>query len=141
MKPLTSSIIFETTAPLALVWDVITDNEHVTWRSDLDHIEIRDETTFVEYGKQGSIITFTITEKVLHHKYCFSMVHDKWVGTWEGCFFQKDGKTMVTFTEQLQMHAPFMQFIATLLMPIKKMQAQYCRDLAAYLKQFEQRGE
>ena len=45
------------------VWDKITDNEHWQWRSDLQDLKILNENEFIEYGKGGMEIHFTITKK------------------------------------------------------------------------------
>lgn len=129
MKPIRSTYRFESDAPLSLVWNIICDNAHSEWRSDLDHIEIRSSTNFIEYGKQGSIISFTITKKEPMHLYCFAMQHQKWDGTWSGEFYEEAGKSVVILKEEVQMHNPLLHFVASFFMPLKKMQAQYCNDL------------
>jgi hypothetical protein len=63
------------------VWDVVTDNQNYTWRSDLSKIEIsEDESTFIEYTKSGFPTTFTITLKNPTERYEFDMKNQNITG-------------------------------------------------------------
>lgn len=135
MKPKISTYRFESNAPLALIWEIMTNNQDATWRSDLDHIEIIDDTHFIEHSKQGAQIAFTITEKDPLKRYCFAMSHPSWNGRWSGTFSVEHGRSVVILREELQMHHPFAQLIANLFMPLQKMQKQYSIDLQRKIKE------
>ncbi|MCG8569986.1 MAG: hypothetical protein MJB14_07575 [Spirochaetes bacterium] len=45
------------------IWDTITDNKNWQWRSDLQDLKIMNDKEFIEYGKGGLEINFTITKK------------------------------------------------------------------------------
>ncbi|SDZ03320.1 SRPBCC family protein [Tindallia californiensis] len=81
------------------VWDAITDNENWQWRSDLQDLKILNDETFVEYGKGGMEIHFTITKKEKHEVYGFTMNSKHFSGEWIGIFEElPENKTRITFT-------------------------------------------
>ena len=55
------------------LWDVITDNNNYSWRSDLSKIEIIDNIHFVEYTKNNFPTYFTITSKIKLEEYKFDI--------------------------------------------------------------------
>ena len=48
------------------VWEIVTDLENYAWRSDLERIEIIDETHFIEHSKDGMKTSFKVTA----NEYC-----------------------------------------------------------------------
>ena len=112
------------------VWDTITDNENWQWRSDLQNLEILNDKEFIEYGKGGLEIHFTITKKEEYKVYGFTMNSKHFSGEWIGNFEKlPDGKTKITFTESLVYKKLLLKIFASLFINLKAIQDVYMRDL------------
>ena len=112
------------------VWDTITDNEHWQWRSDLQNLEILNDEEFIEYGKGGLEIHFTITKKEAYNVYGFTMNSKHFSGEWIGHFEKlPDGKTKITFTESLVYKKLLFKIFASLFINLQAIQDVYMRDL------------
>jgi hypothetical protein len=112
------------------VWDTITDNENWQWRSDLQNLKILNDWEFIEYGKGGFEIHFTITNKEEYKIYGFSMDSKSFSGKWVGNFEElPDGKTKITFTESLVYKKLLLKLFASLFINLKTIQDVYMRDL------------
>jgi hypothetical protein len=112
------------------VWNKITDNENWQWRSDLQNLKILNEKEFIEYGKGGMEIHFTITKKEKYKLYAFNMDCNQFTGEWTGVFEKtQDGKTKITFTESIAYKKWFLRIIASLFVNLKAIQDEYMRDL------------
>ena len=112
------------------IWDTITDNENWQWRSDLQNLEIINDKKFIEYGKGGLEIHFTITKKEEHKVYGFTMNSKHFSGEWIGNFEKlPDGKTKITFTESLVYKKLLLKIFASLFINLKAIQDIYMRDL------------
>ena len=57
----TSNIKARIPCDIHKVWEVVTDVEHYTWRSDLSRTEVINDKQFIEYTKEDYPTTFTIT--------------------------------------------------------------------------------
>lgn len=113
------------------VWDVITNLENYSWRSDLSRIEILNEKQFIEYTKEGYPTAFTVTACELCKRWEFDMDNNNMSGHWTGVFIQKDGQTEVEFTEEVSVKKFFMKpFVKGFL---KKQQKRYISDLKKVL--------
>ena len=44
------------------VWNVVTDNKDVSWRTDLEDIKVYDEKNFTEIDKNDYEVNFEITD-------------------------------------------------------------------------------
>ena len=109
-------------------WDIITDNAHFTWRSDLSKIEIIDETHFIEYTKNNFPTYFTITAKEKLKEYKFDLENDNIKGKWVGTFKElPNGKTELDFTEGIEVNNLIMKLLAKSY--LKRQQKRYMRDL------------
>lgn len=133
MKERSSQMIFQTDAPCSLVWEIMTNNEDASWRSDLDHIEILNDTQFIEHGKSGFQLHFTITKKEAMKLYAFDISHPNWTGRWTGEFSEQDGKTTVVLTEYMKMNNPLLHLLSYVLFSLKKQQRLYIHDLETKL--------
>ncbi len=110
------------------VWNIVTDNQNYSWRSDLSKIDTLDDgKTFVEYTKSGFPTTFTITLKKPFERYEFDMKNDNMNGHWFGIFTQKHGGTEIEFVEELSVKNPLMKLFAGVY--LKRQQATYVADL------------
>ena len=108
-------------------WEVVTDLENYSWRSDISKIEIINGKQFVEYTKQGYATTFTVTVSEPLQRWEFDMENDNMKGHWTGVFMQKGDKTEIDFSETVVAKKLFMKpFVGVYL---KKQQALYIKDL------------
>lgn len=109
------------------VWETVTSLDNYAWRSDLGKIEVLSDKQFVEYTKDGYATTFTVTVTEPYKRWEFDMENDNIKGHWIGVFTEKDGKTEIDFTEDVNAKKFFMKpFVKSYL---KKQQSQYVSDL------------
>ena len=114
-------------ADISKVWDVVTDVENYSWRSDLSRTELLEKNQFVEYTKEGYPTTFTITSSVPYERWEFDMENSNMKGHWVGIFTPKEGKTEIEFTENVTVKKIFLgPFIKRYL---RKQQALFVSDL------------
>lgn len=108
-------------------WEVVTDLENFSWRSDISKVEILNEKQFVEYTKQGFATTFTVTVSEPLQRWEFEMENDNMKGHWTGIFMQKGDETEIDFSETVVAKKLFMKPFAGAY--LKKQQALYIADL------------
>lgn len=114
-------------ADISKVWDVVTDVENYSWRSDLSRTELLEKNQFVEYTKEGYPTTFTITSSVPYERWEFDMENSNMKGHWVGIFIPKEGKTEIEFTENVTVKKIFLRpFIKRYL---RRQQALFVADL------------
>lgn len=114
-------------ADISKVWDVVTDVENYSWRSDLSRTEVLEKEQFVEYTKEGYPTTFTITSSVPYERWEFDMENSNMKGHWVGIFTPKEGKTEIEFTENVTVKKIFLRpFIKRYL---RRQQALFVADL------------
>lgn len=114
-------------ADISKVWDVVTDVENYSWRSDLSRTELLEKKQFVEYTKEGYPTTFTITSSVPYERWEFDMENSNMKGHWVGIFTPKEGKTEIEFTENVTVKKIFLRpFIKRYL---RRQQALFVADL------------
>ena len=110
------------------VWEIVTSLYDYSWRSDLGKIEIlEDGKKFIEYTRSGYATTFTITAIEPMKRYEFDMENDNMSGHWIGLFSKIDGKTEISFMENIIPKKWIMKpFVG---MYLKKQQDTYISDL------------
>lgn len=110
------------------VWQIVTSLYDYSWRSDLSKIEILEYgKKFIEYTRSGYATTFTITTFEPMKRYEFDMENDNMSGHWIGVFSKIDGKTEISFTENIIPKKWIMKpFVG---MYLKKQQDTYISDL------------
>ena len=114
-------------ADISKVWDVVTDVENYSWRSDLSRTELLEKNQFVEYTKEGYPTTFTITSSVPYERWEFDMENSNMTGHWTGIFTAKGDETEIDFTEQVKAKKWLLKpFVKSYL---KKQQAQFVADM------------
>lgn len=113
------------------VWNVVTNLEDTSWRSDLARVEVLSETTFVEYTKSGFATTFTVIACEKPTFWAFRMENENMFGHWEGWFASTKAGTQVTFVESVTAKRWWMRP----LVPgyLKRQQKAYLADLAKKL--------
>lgn len=129
-----STITAEFQSHVEKVWDIVTSLEEYSWRSDLSKIVIViPEKEFEEHTKDGYVTRFTITAREPYKRYEFDMENGNMKGHWTGLFSCRDGRTTITFTENVTAKKIFMKpFVGAYL---RKQQAAYVRDLKRALEE------
>lgn len=123
-----STVIATFNSNVQTVWDIVTNNNVVDWRSDLSKIILqKDGKSFVEVTKGGFETEFIITEKIPCERYEFDIKNNNMTGHWVGVFSVNGSGTQIEFTEEVSTKNPLMNlFIGSYL---KKQQATYISDL------------
>lgn len=117
------------------VWETVTDLKEYFWRSDLERIEIIDETHFIEHSRDGAKTSFKVTANEYCSRWEFDLENANIKGHWTGIFTENGGKTTIEFTEDVTAKKFFMKpFVKGFL---KKQQALYIEDLKKALGEKE----
>ena len=123
-----SSITAVFKSDIQKVWNIVTDNQNYSWRSDLTRIEtLEDGNTFIEYGKNGFSTSFVITLKKPFERYEFDIRNKNIEGHWTGIFTSEQDGTRIEFTEEISVKNPIMSLFAGIY--LKKQQMTYITDL------------
>ena len=131
MKPFLISIVTDVIdAPVALVYNIVTDNKNSHWRKDVENIELL-EDGFIEYYKGGGHTLFKNIQKKENEYYAFTMQHKLFNGEWEGKFESYNGGTKVCFQEKIYIKNFFLRLIAPLFWNLKRIQQNYITALKA----------
>lgn len=95
---------------ISKVWNVVTDLNNYTWRSDLSKIELLEQgKKFVEYTKSGYPTTFTITNFEPMKRYEFDLENGNLKGHWIGFFETTPAGTVIDFTEVVEVKKPVLK--------------------------------
>ena len=131
MKPFLISIVTDVIdAPVALVYNIVTDNKNFQWRKEVENIELL-EDGFIEYYKGGGQTLFSNIQKKENEYYAFTMQHKLFNGEWEGKFESYNGGTKVCFQEKIYIKNFFLRLIAPLFWNLKRIQQNYITALKA----------
>lgn len=110
------------------LWNIITNNENYSWRSDLSRIEIVDDKHFIEFAKNNYPTYFTITSKKKLKEYKFDLENTNIKGKWTGLFNElPNGNIELDFTEEIVVNNLIMKLLAKKY--LKSQQKRYLRDL------------
>ena len=105
---------------------------NTAWRSDLDRVEVLDETHFVEHTKGGYATNFTVTACKPLRRWVFTMENGNISGSWEGIFEIAEGGTQLHCTETVNAKHWWMRpFVPSYL---KRQQRLYLDDLRRELQ-------
>jgi len=131
MKPFLISIVTDVIdAPIALVYNIVTDNKNFHWRKEVENIELL-EDGFIEYYKGEGHTLFKNIQKKEYEYYAFTMQHKLFNGEWEGKFESYNGGTKVCFQEKIHIKNFFLRLIAPLFWNLKRIQQNYITALKA----------
>lgn len=118
--------------PISEVWNIVTDNQHTTWRSDIVRVEVGGNH-FTEYTSKNFPTRFTITKKEHEKLYEFDLENQNMSGHWIGKFeVVDDSQTKLELIEQLTVGNWLMRKMAP--MYLKKQQKKYIHDLEVELQ-------
>ncbi len=125
---MTSSTI-EASFPYSLqkVWEIVTSLHDISWRSDLNKVQVLSTTKFIEYTKGGFATTFSVTEMEPFKRWEFDMENQNIEGHWTGIFSYENGETTICFTETVVAKKLFMKPFVKIY--LKKQQQTYISDL------------
>ncbi len=128
-----STIKKEFNCNIEKLWNIITDNNNYTWRSDLSKIDIIDDKHFIEYAKNGYPTYFSITSKEKFKEYKFDIENTNIRGLWIGTFKKlSDNKVEICFTEEIKTDNIIMKLLAKPY--LRSQQKRYIKDLERILK-------
>ena len=123
----TSNIKARIPCDIHKVWEVVTDVEHYTWRSDLSRTEVINDKQFIEYTKEGYPTTFTVTLVEPYRRWEFDMENSNMTGHWTGVFTAQGDETEIDFTEQVEAKKWLLKpFVKSYL---RKQQTQFVADI------------
>lgn len=131
-----SNIKATLSARVKRVWDIVTDLDDWSWRSDLERIERISGTEFVEYSKDGHETRFTVTLSEPYERWEFDMENDNFKGHWTGIFYDQGKKTTIDFTEKVTVKKFYLKPFAGRY--LRKQQRQYFDDLLAKVRGAEE---
>lgn len=125
-----STIQWKIPANVEKVWGIVTNNQDVDWRSDVEYLEIISEHVFVEHFKGGGQTTFTIIAKEVNQLYAFQMENKFFQGEWVGRFEKVSSQeTWLNFSEEINIKNPIIYILSFFMLNLKKMQQTYMEDL------------
>lgn len=113
------------------VWQIVTDLQDYSWRSDLSKIEVINEGQFIEYTTGGYPTKFTISDKKPFKSYAFAIENSNIRGHWQGEFTKAGSQTEIVFTEEVTVKKFYLKPFAKGY--LKKQQEKYISDLTATL--------
>ena len=100
------------------VWAVITAVEDFpSWRGDVDRVEVLSERqgdkTWSEHSSSGPM-TYRVTESTPFHRWTVEIADEDlgFGGTWTWELVARPPSTVITLTEQGEVHNPFLRFVS-----------------------------
>jgi len=117
-------------APPEKVYDIVTDNDNWSYRTELQSLEITerkgDKEVWIEKTKDGAETTFRTLDKKPYSFYSFNMENKMFTGYWTADFIEKDnGKTHFIAKEHIQIKNPFIKAVSYVFFDIRKLMEQY----------------
>lgn len=114
------------------VWNIITNNQDYSWRSDLSNLRVVDEAHFIEYDKTNFPTYFKIVTKNKLDKYILHFENKNLQGSFVGTIQKKDNNSVLILTEEVEVKNIIMKLLAKSY--LKKQQARYINDLKIKLE-------
>ena len=122
------------------LWNIVTDNIHYSWRSDISKIEVVNDVEFIEYSSNEYPTYFTITSSHKLERYSFNLNNSNIRGRWTGLFKVLDDSTVeIDFTEEIEVNNFIMKLFAKSY--LKKQQRLYIKDLERVLNREQAHDE
>ncbi|WP_125114899.1 SRPBCC family protein [Agathobaculum sp. Marseille-P7918] len=134
----TSKVTVHFSCSVERVWQTVTDLTCTAWRSDLERVEVVDETHFIEHTKSGYTTNFTVIALEPPYRWAFTMENNNMSGSWEGIFEATADGARLTCTETVNAKHWWMRpFVPGYL---KRQQKLYLDDLRKELDHGNQAG-
>lgn len=126
-----AEITAEFNSNIKSVWNIVTNNNDYSWRSDIKKIEIYNNgKEFIEYTHNGNATKFIISKKDEYSEYAFNMENKMFTGFWKGSFSEKEnGGTKIVFKENVFIKNHFIRILSYFFMDLGKIQNTYISDL------------
>jgi hypothetical protein len=130
-KARVAEITAEFNSNVKAVWDIVTNNNDYSWRSDIERVEVyNNEKEFIEYTHNGIATKFIITKKDEYSEYAFKIENKMFNGFWSGSFSEtENGGARILFKENIFIKNPIVRVISYLFIDLKKIQNTYILDL------------
>lgn len=121
-------------APPEIVYDIVTDNENWTYRSELENLEITERSgekeVWIETTRDGAVTTFRTLEKKPCSFYSFSMENKMFRGYWTADFIPEDrDKTLFRAEEHISVKNSFVKAVSYVFFDIRRLMEQYQENL------------
>lgn len=128
-----SNIKLELSCDQQKLWEIITNNENSTWRSDCSKIEVIDENHFIEYAKNNYPTFFTITQKEYFKVYKFEIQNSNMHGYWTGLFKKlENNQVQLDFIEEIELTSKVPKLFVKIY--LHSQQKRYIKDLKKELE-------
>lgn len=113
------------------VFQIVTDVENqVSWRSDVQEINIIDEDTWTEVPKKGTPITFKTKQEIQDQLFEIEIIEPKsFDGYWIGTFEQTTTGTKVVFKEVISIENPFFRVMSSIFVDLDQTMEIYMTNL------------
>lgn len=137
MARIHKKIIFQT--DLDTLWDVITNNNDYSWRSNIKEIKVLDDKKFVEIDNDGVETEFTIITFDKNKKYEIDYENEDLKGHWVGLFYLTSQGAELDMVEDVEAK----NALLSLFVPktLKQMREVYIEDIQrALVAKMNQRG-
>lgn len=137
MARIHKKIIFQT--DLDILWDVITNNNDYSWRSNIKEIKVLDDKRFVEIDHEGVETVFTIITFDENKKYEIDYENEDLKGHWVGLFYLTSQGAELDMVEDVEAK----NALLSLFVPktLKQMREVYIEDIQrAVVAKMNQRG-
>lgn len=119
------------------VFEVVTDvKSQPAWRTDIRTIQLIDDSTWTEFPKQGTPITFKAKRKIPHQLFEIEIIAPKTLkGYWVGTFEQVSSGTKIVFQEVIIIDNPLLRVMSSLFFDMDKTMELYLTQLENKLAQ------
>lgn len=123
-------------ADVKSAWNILTNREDVSWRTDLKKIEYRrDKDDFVEYSNDGYQLGFVVTEERPYEYYEIETWSLETKGMRSFEFEQlEEGKTRVVLRERTKIKPFFIEWLSRIFMPMEKILTTHLEDARDYIE-------
>ncbi|HSM46229.1 MAG TPA: SRPBCC family protein [Draconibacterium sp.] len=113
------------------VFQIVTDVENqLSWRSDVQEINIIDEDTWTEVPKKGTPITFKTKQEIQNQLFEIEIIEPKsFDGYWIGTFEQTTTGTKVVFKEVITIENPFFRVMSSIFVDLDQTMEVYMTNL------------
>lgn len=121
-------------AHIETVWNIITNNEDYSWRSDISKVKIINKKKFIEYDKHNFNTNFIIMKKEEMKEYRLDFDNQNLYGHWIGRIKTvNEQDTEIEVIEKINVKQKWKKILAKKM--IKMKQKQYIKDLKKKINQ------
>mgnify|MGYP001810702174 CR=1 FL=1 len=119
----------ELAANVPRVYQLVADPAQ-PWRTDLQRVEVRDRSSWVEVPSHGAPVSFRRTVADEGRRFAVSFSGEGFHGTWDGRFEPAaPGRSRLTFTESVTVPSPWLRPLSRLFFGPDRAMRRYVADL------------